>query len=326
MKATIVGAILFLAVCVLSIILQVEEAKAADVDSPLCRTDYSSIVDQDKDYPPVPYGKGLLWKISKYGHSSHLFGTIHVSDPDIKQLALEVENAFNQSRGLYLETPFDSELIQAVALLMGNTDPTWMPQTYLDAPLYQRAAKLLAGRGVPTQAMNQLKPWALYLILSYPHSEDPIILDMHLHQLGERSSISIKGLEEGMDVLGIFDDMDKEEQVMLLVDMVCYYSDVEMEFEMMKAAYRQRNPGKIYSMIIDALQEMEDDDAGRLYRKLIDKVLTQRNSSMAHAMDSAVGSSSAGALFFAVGAAHLPGDDGILALLAEKGYEIERVW
>ena len=60
-----------------------------------------------------------------------------------------------------------------------------------------------------------------------------------------------------------------------------------------------------------------------LYERVTERLLTDRNRLMVERMLPLL---DAGDAFVAVGAMHLPGADGLLALLAERGYQIERVY
>jgi uncharacterized protein YbaP (TraB family) len=64
-------------------------------------------------------------------------------------------------------------------------------------------------------------------------------------------------------------------------------------------------------------------DDNTLYETLTDRLLTRRNRLMTERMQAAL---EAGSAFIAVGALHLPGEEGILALLERRSFEITRVF
>src|SRR6267378_4744325 len=54
--------------------------------------------------PDERFARGLLWRVSKKGVApSHVFGTIHVTDPRLAELPAVVRGAFDSAKSLMLE-------------------------------------------------------------------------------------------------------------------------------------------------------------------------------------------------------------------------------
>jgi uncharacterized protein YbaP (TraB family) len=64
-------------------------------------------------------------------------------------------------------------------------------------------------------------------------------------------------------------------------------------------------------------------DNDRLYRSVMDRLLTRRNARMATRLGPILKD---GGAFIAVGAAHLPGESGLLNLLEKAGYRVTPVY
>ena len=71
------------------------------------------------------------------------------------------------------------------------------------------------------------------------------------------------------------------------------------------------------------MEEYDPDDP--LDSKLIKKLFTDRNHVMAERIAKRIREAPGKSFFFAVGTGHLPGDDGVLALLRKAGFEVTRV-
>jgi uncharacterized protein len=106
--------------------------------------------------------------------------------------------------------------------------------------------------------------------------------------------------------------------VKILGDTACHYEVVESDFEKMKALYLDRDLAGLYAY--SRRYSLSDD---QLYLDLIQKLLVNRNYIMTERMQSALDK---GRAFIAIGAMHLPGDEGVLALLTKNGYEISTVY
>ncbi|MHC8441936.1 MAG: TraB/GumN family protein [Candidatus Eutrophobiaceae bacterium] len=320
MKTSSICAIPFGAILVLSFALQ---AKQADVDSPQCREmDWGAGV-VGEEYSPQAYGEGLLWKLSKGEASSHLFGTIHVSDADVQQLPSEVVRALGQARELYLESISDPETRMLEGQTMAITNASWSPKSYLDEAMYQRAVELMAQRKTPHSFMDRVKPWAIFLKLSYPPSTDPIYLDRRLKRLAEQRGIPVGGLQSRLEFIDYLDGLGREEQIALVIDKICFHSGMESASKAMKEFYSTGHPGKILSLRKAILERELDEGRRALNRRFHEATLNGRNRVMAERMLAVL---PAGAVFFAVGAAHLPGEQGVLSLLAAQGYLVERLY
>lgn len=259
------------------------------------------------------YGKGLLWRVSKEGiPDSYIFGTIHLSDPEVTELPEQVSAALNESKLFVMEILPAADDVGIISKMMFFTDQRRL-NSFLSEPLFNRTVDILRAYQMNSQAVSILKPWAAFLTMSYP-PQTGIVLDLVLLQRAQDKEMALFALETLDEQLDIFSGLAMDDQVNLLKDTVCHYDLVIEGFDEMKRLYLQRDLKGLF--IYNQKYSVPGDD---IYDKLMDRLLTQRNYAMAERMQAQLRQ---GAAFIAIGAMHLPGNEGVLNLLHRKGYNI----
>ena len=162
-----------------------------------------------------------------------------------------------------------------------------------------------------------MKPWAAYLTMNYP-PQSGSVLDLELMTRASMNGSDIRGLETMEEQGKIFDKLPVKTQVQLLTDTVCHYDVVKEDFKEMKKFYLNRDTAGLYNY---TNRYSITDEA--VYQDLINDLLTRRNHTMVDRMQEAL---NGGKAFIAIGALHLPGDEGVLNLLDGRGYNISRVY
>lgn len=272
-----------------------------------------------KKYP------SLLWEITGKGQKkpSYLIGTMHVSN----KLAFNLPDSFYHAiRGA-----------QVVAL---ETNPeTWQEDMDKYEITSERSAGRLAGSYVSVPAdylgINTLKFYkynkkierALYsnpsainnlLYRSYGNEssdfEEDTYLDMYIYQCGKKWGKKVAGVEDygqSMRLMGeayrdAARDKTKKERS---------YGDWDEAYstDKLQEAYRRGNLD-----LLDTINKYNSFSTA-----FDEKFLYQRNEIQAAGIDSIIRSGSV--LFVGVGAAHLPGDRGVIEILRRKGYRLRPV-
>ncbi len=162
-----------------------------------------------------------------------------------------------------------------------------------------------------------MKPWAASLIMNYPPNMGTV-LDLELLRMAQNNGNEIYGLETMEEQANVLNDMDNEAQLRLLTDSVCHYDIVIEDFEKMKALYLNRD---LQGLFAYSHRYSISNDA--VYEELLEKLLTKRNYIMAERMQPMLKDGNA---FIAIGAMHLPGDEGVLHLLMQRHYDISLVY
>jgi uncharacterized protein YbaP (TraB family) len=266
---------------------------------------------------PLVYSNALLWKISKNGQqASYIFGTIHVSDPRITNLPEPVHAAIDNARVFVMEALPDQEESMKLSKMMFFNDGKKL-HDYLDDDLFTRAANILDDYKIASESINFLKPWAAFIIMSYP-SGDSVPLDLQLLGTARNHGLETRGLETLSEQGQVFSSMDIQSQVRLLLDTLCNYDKVSSDFESMKILYLKKDLQALYNY-----SQKYSFPGDKLYDDLFQRLLIDRNHMMAERMQQALGGGNA---FIAIGAMHLPGDEGVLALLHKQDYTITAVY
>ena len=165
--------------------------------------------------------------------------------------------------------------------------------------------------------VERVKPWVAYITMSYPVGSNPAeTLDFYLGELAARRGVVVKPLETVKEQLELMDSLSRQEQLILLRDTVCYYDLLQKDYQILRRLYLDNDMQTLFNM--GSL--LPDDEDKEVYQKVYDELLIERNHRMFKRMESEF---SAGDVLVAVGAMHLPGEEGLLDLLAAKGYSLK---
>ena len=278
----------------------------------------SLVLAKPEQIVPDRHAKGLLWKIHRLGlEPSYLYGTMHLPDKEITTLSRSVLNALDNAQSVTLEVKFDVNTFYEMSKAMNYSDGSTFKGKVGDE-LYSNAMPLLKKYGFDENLANTLKPWSAYLSLSIPPSKGGLPLDMVILNRGKRFGAKIYGLETLEEQLGIFDKMPDEDQVQLLKDTVCNYTVFQKDILEMKELYLKQDLAGLAFMA----EKYEPDQEDR-YKELMENLITKRNFKMVERMQTRLIEGNA---FIAVGALHLPGEEGILGLLEKDGFIVTPVY
>lgn len=265
------------------------------------------------------FDKGLLWKVeSPGGKTSHLFGTIHLDDPRVTTLPAPVKKAFDKSANVVLEIKMDASVLIKLSLAMMLTDGRTL-ESIVGKPLYQRTLQAMENYGMPEMVVAQMKPWAVATTLITPKPKTGIVLDMKLYQDAVSAGKQVDGLETPMEQLSVFDGMDEKLQIKMLKDALDQLPEISAMYKEMVQIYLERDLAKMVAMS-DRYMKQSDSDLSDHFNE---QVIVNRNHRMAERMQAHL---KTGDAFIAVGTLHLPGKEGLLHLLQQKGYKLSRIY
>lgn len=262
------------------------------------------------------FGQSLLWKVSgkKMKAPSYLYGTIHIQDARVASFDTTVLNALNRCEAFAMEVLLDEINMRGIQKAM------MMPEgKYLNTLLSTEDFALLdsickAKLGISAIFMNGMKPFFVSSTLEQldlrQDAEDA--LDLFLLKKAREYGKVCYGLEEYMDQIRAIDAISLKEQADMLSQMLHDTAQVSQDFEDMLEAYLRFE--------LDSLAAMTQDTA--LPKKFEKVLVSDRNVTMVKRFLTISGEHT---VFCAVGAAHLAGTKGIIALLRKKGYTVEPV-
>lgn len=273
----------------------------------------------------VVNGQGLLWQIERPGAlPSYLFGTIHISDERVLNLPQPVREAFEGANSATFEVIMTDEVTAKMAQAMVLSDGRTL-DAIVDRALFEETTAAGRRYGIPPETLKLFKPWALATVFSVPKFElartsaGDLPLDQWLQAEATRRGTPIYALESADEQIALFNDLPEADQVTFLAAAVESNGQIDAVFEEMTRLYLARDVGAIYHNMIEQTSTL----GGGLAQTFLLRFNADRNRIMVERMAERL---HAGGAFVAVGALHLPGDTGLLSLLEERGYTVQRVY
>jgi len=268
------------------------------------------------------FTKGLLWRVSKAGSTpSYVFGTIHVADPRVLDVPDPVSRALARSRRYYMESV---QGVREAARLFeaGQFDDQRRLEPLIGADAYAKVAAMLRDRGVPDDVIARLKPWAVLTNLTVtPEDYEGVTLDQKLLELARARKLRVVGLEGIEEQIAVFDRIPADTQVALLRHALDHRDELAAMIEPTIQAWMRRDLDGIHRASYRAAERYPE--VAEHYRVLHRRVVENRSIVMAHRLFMPLRE---GGNFVAVGANHLYGEEGMLALIEKQGYRVERVY
>ena len=265
------------------------------------------------------FAHGLLWRLDGPRGKGHVFGTFQAPEERLGALPAEVRRAFDGAGSLVVENApetYASDRFRRAATFDGERTLAQV----LGAQDFERAALALQPLGLPREVLNRLKPWAVLLNLGLPGGAQASPPDARLAALAEARGVPVEALEGLEEQIFIFDEFPMDAQVALLRHGLANPNELAEVAERTLQAYQRGDLAGISRATED--QRARNPALAPHFDALTKRVLHDRSVVMAHRMQRSL---RRGDAFIALGALHLYGAKGVLALLEKSGYHVTRV-
>lgn len=257
----------------------------------------------------------LLWKISGNGlkKASYLYGTIHViCDATLDAAILK---ALDRTAQLYLEIDLDDPGLQAAMashMMMKDNQKLSDLTAPEDFKIFDAYTKKKTG--FSASLLNTFKPFLVSAMFLPSLMDCPIqSVEESLMAVSNQQEKPVFGLETAGEQMAVFDAIPYQVQMDELMESVKndFVKD-KAELMRMHAVYSAKD--------IDAMLEMTKESENGITSKYQDILLHDRNAKWIPKIEQAAKEKPT---FFGVGAGHLAGEKGVIALLRKKGYQVE---
>ncbi len=278
----------------------------------------------------------LLYKISGNGleKPSYIVGTYHLAPGNFADSIPGLKDAFASCKQIYGELDMQDalsnenrdKLEKAQILPEGTTLSSLLTKEQMDRVNALMRETIGADMTNPMLAaqFDKMTPMALSTTLTVfafikksPNFNPMNLLDSHLQLLAQKQGMVIKGLETVDFQVDVLYGSSLEKQVEELMCVVDNFDDVVEMAEFVTAAYFSQD----LDQLLDVTNE-EGEGPCASSPESNDNLIYNRNANWVKAMPDIMRQAPT---FFAVGAAHLCGDRGVLRLLEQAGYKIEGV-
>lgn len=261
-----------------------------------------------------------VWKITNGENTLFIGGTIHVLQEQDYPLPLEFERAYAEADKLVFEVDivqanslvFQKNLMQAALYLDGNTLASQLrPSTFRKLKVFAQQ------RGIVLENLQSFKVGMLVLILTVNelnrHGIRAEGVDQYFTSRAVQDDKPIGALETIEQQIEFLSTMGEGEEDQLVLQTIDELEDFGEEFSILKAAWRQGDTQKLEEV---GLQEF------RAFPRVYQSLLVDRNRVWLPKIEALLNDQTVE--YVLVGVLHLVGDDGVLAMLEARGYQVER--
>lgn len=258
----------------------------------------------------------LLWRITGNGLTkpSYVYGTIHITDKRVFHFTDSLYKSLEECQGFAAEldiNKFSSEYFESFKgdeekqknskkLLIDSLDKKILAKYKIEL---EKKFKKSIDQITVTEVKDAAEDWLKEMLRN---GEMDTFMDAWLFDLARRQGKWVGGIEDYEDQDGLEDSISLEEKI----ETISKADEVNSMLEWMINVY-----------IKQALDSIDRSD--HVWQGSRDALLVKRNIKMVRRMDSLAHIRS---MLFAVGAAHLPSDEGVINLLRQKGFTVTPVY
>lgn len=269
--------------------------------------------------------QALLWKIEGKGikEPSYLFGTIHMIDKEDYFLPSGFDEAFDKCSKVVFEIDMDdmTDMTSVMGLLSDIVMKDGVTlKNLLSSSEYKEVSHYFEDMGMPMFLLNKVKPMFLSMLAevnmdpSDMQSGEVVSYEMNLYDKANAAQKEVGGLETMAYQMSLFDSIPYKDQAKMLLDAVRGTSTDSDSLDETASLYKQQN--------IDGMVAMMGKEENSGVAGYEDILLNNRNRNWIPVMSAKMAKDPT---FFAVGAGHLGGPNGVIRLLKKEGYTVTPV-
>lgn len=258
----------------------------------------------------------LLYKIEgkNLEKPSFIYGTIHIMPEKDFIISESVKSALKSCNELAMEIDLNMDLKTQIEMIKLSMLPDG--KTISDITTKENAERIrnfcidsIKWKESKYNKTSRFKPFFLSSIITQELIGKSKSYEIEFKKLAKKNKMSMSGLETIQFQMNLMSEISEEEQIrMLLLGL----NTDNSEFKKLLSAYLKKDINLLGSLMNDA------EFSPEFYSNFIVK----RNQKWIPVIAELIQKKSA---FIAVGAAHLPGEEGVLHLLKESGYTITPV-
>lgn len=259
----------------------------------------------------------LLWEINGNGlqQPSYLFGTIHMICKEDFTFSELIKQKFNTSKQVYLELDLDDPQLQAVMMgLMQLPGKESLKNKLGESNFNKLDSFLKKEMNMNLAVFDGFKPMLVMSLLAQRLLSCAAMesYEMNFVKMASEQKKELLGLERVEDQVAVFDAIPDSLEIRSIMNMVNDFESQKKEFIHMSALYKSQDLESLYQLMAASPEMMGSQEL----------LLDRRNRNWIPIMESAMKNSST---FFAVGAGHLAGSQGVLELLRKQGYKVKPI-
>ncbi|MBI5005578.1 MAG: TraB/GumN family protein [Nitrosomonadales bacterium] len=264
---------------------------------------------------------GFLWRISKDGRASYLYGTIHIARFEWMFPGPGVMQALKEADTVALELDLMDADIRS-RMMEGMASPS---ATSLPAALVKRMRSQAAATCVPYESIAHLSPEMQITMLTVMAGrldglEAAYAVDAVLAGIGHGANKNVVSLETP----------EAQAQMLLMKDerdTIAFVQESLDELEAGRASALLKRIARVWAdsdyAELERYGEWCDCLETEMERGMMRRLLDERNPHMAERIDALHREGKR--VFAAVGSLHMFGQFAIPALMAKRGYRVERI-
>ncbi|HVO72943.1 MAG TPA: TraB/GumN family protein [Ignavibacteriaceae bacterium] len=258
----------------------------------------------------------FFWEISGNGleKPSYLFGTVHLIAQSDLILPDTLESLFKSCGEIVLEVDMDDpELITKTQKLMLMPDKNI--KQLLNPDEYKTLEKFFSDSlGLQLEQFGKLKPLFLEQFIIPKMINGPMAsYEIKFVQMAAKYKKELTGLETVEEEVGSIDKIPYKKQADLLLETVDEFKEDRILYSQIIDAYKKMDFKNLYEMMFKMSKEFKE------FEQLL---LIDRNKIWVPRIENMIKEKSC---FIAVGALHLEGENGLVALLKSEGYKLKPV-
>lgn len=277
----------------------------------------------------APYPQGNFWQAKRGPTTITVAGTYHLNDPRFDSLMPKLKPYLQAAATLLVEAGPDEEKAMKDDMaahpdrIVNTTGPT-LPEALSPAD-WQTLSAALKARGMPAFMAAKFQPWYIAMLLNLPpcplQANAANGLDQRLIALAQAQQIPVVALEPWDTAIRLFTDMPWTDQIsMLHLTLASEASSADMTTTLADAYFdgQHRLIWEFGRQV--ALKSPGADPAA--FDQMERVLLTERTQSWVPGLIAAAEGQD---VLVAVGAAHLGGPEGLLNLLKQAGFTLQRL-
>ena len=263
----------------------------------------------------------LLWKITgmEITQPSYLYGTMHLMCDTSTTEKEKVQNAVDATKQLYLEVDMlNPKALKGIMKLMAEEAKI---KEIKDLEKKQQLLDLVEKHlGMKSKVVENTTLFTLFSMIAYKATDDcmlPTSAEETLEAKFKNDRSKIAGLETTAQQMKFINDSDVASLENTIIGL--------QEFDKMKEIYDDMNEFYMSENIMalfDLITKPSEAYTQEYMEKMMEILLVKRNKNWVEQIPEIA---SEKPTFFGVGAGHLPGENGVINLLRQKGYTVEAV-